>query len=219
MQMTVRALLLGLLVAVHLAAAAAAIDVSPYVGTWRVVRDGTVMSIRIDPDGGVAFISPNDGSSILGKAMAQGANGSFGGMLDNGQAFALGSVKGVPALSLGDVVLTLQSLSQAPAPSESTLAGLRLSMAKGKNGYFMERSYDFCADGRVFTRWAESQMSQFGSGVSERKDQGTWRLKGAALELNLARGGTMNFAVQRPEARVVRLDATAYAVEQSARCR
>jgi hypothetical protein len=99
------------------------------------------------------------------------------------------------------------------------LAGLRLSMAKGGNGYFTERSYDFCSDGRVFTRWAESQLSQMGSGVSERTDQGTWRMSGNTLQLNLARGGSSSFTVQRPEPRVVRLDGTSYAAEPAARCR
>jgi hypothetical protein len=62
-------------------------------------------------------------------------------------------------------------------------------------------------------------MSQFGSGVSERSDHGTWRQNGNSLQLTLARGGVATFLVQQPEPRVVRLDATAYAVERSARCR
>jgi hypothetical protein len=99
------------------------------------------------------------------------------------------------------------------------LAGLRLSMAKGGNGYFTERSYDLCSDGRVFTRWAESQLSQLGGGVSERTDQGTWRQSGSTLQLSLARGGSSSFSVQRPEPRVVRLDGSSYAAEPSARCR
>jgi hypothetical protein len=228
MRITLRTLLLGLLLAVHLAAVAA--DVSRFVGSWRVVRDGTTVHIRIEPNGGVDFISPKDGSSMRGKALLGGANGqtAFGGVLANGQTFAIGLVRGAPMLSLGEAMLPMQAMTaqppasataQAAAPSDSSLAGLRLSTAKGRNGYFTERSYDFCADGRVFTRWAESQMSQFGSGVSERTDHGTWHLSGNSLQLSLARGGVTTFSVQQPEPRVVRLDATSYAVERSARCR
>ena len=110
-------------------------------------------------------------------------------------------------------------MASAGVGSGGGLAGLRLSMAKGGNGYFTERSYDFCSDGRVFTRWAESQLSQLGSGVSERTDHGTWRASGNTLQLNLARGGGSSFTVQRPEPRVVRLDGTSYAAEPSSRCR
>jgi hypothetical protein len=225
---TVRALLLGLLTTLHFAAAAATVDVSSFVGTWRVARDTTVVHIRIEPDGRVEFAHPADGSSIKGKALLGGENGlvAFSGMLSNGQAFAIGMIRGKPMLSLGEATLPMQAVTaHQPQPAMpaghagQSLAGLRLSMAKGRNGYFTERSYDFCADGRVYTRWAESQMSQFGSGVSERTDQGTWRLSGDALQLDLARGGASTLAVRQTEAQVIRLGTTAYAVARSSRCR
>src|SRR5262245_51193677 len=228
-RITLCTLLLGLLLAVHLAASAS-VDVSRFVGSWRVVVDGTTVHIRIEADGAVDFISTKDGSSMRGKALLAGTNGptAFGGILPNGRTFAIGLVRGAPMLSLGEAMLPMQALAaqspspataQAAASSDSSLAGLRLSTAKGRNGYFTERSYDFCSDGRVFTRWAESQMSQFGSGVSERTDQGTWRLSGNSLQLSLARGGVTTFSVQQPEPRVIRLDATSYAVERSASCK
>lgn len=231
MRVTVSALILALLTAVHFAAGAATPpEVARFAGTWRVVRADAAMQVRVEADGNVIFISPKDGSSMRGTATTSGAAGqtAFGGLLANGQAFAIGLLRGVPSLSLGESVLALEALdargpesaaAQPPATSGFSLGGLRLSTAKGRNGYFSERSYDFCADGHVFTRWAESQMSQFGSGVSERMDQGTWRQNGDSLELNLARAGAVTFAVQRPEARVVRLGATAYAVERSGKCR
>lgn len=221
----VRTLLLGLLTAVHFAATAATVDVSAFVGTWRVARDNTVVHVRIDADGRVEFASPDSGSSMTGKALLGGSNGlvAFSGALSNGQAFAIGMIRGAPMLSLGEATLPMHALTAQQAPSSSpsgqSLAGLRLSMAKGRNGYFTERSYDFCADGRVFTRWAESQMSQFGSGVSERSDQGSWRLNGDSLQLELARGGASTLAVKQTEARVIHLGKTAYAVARSSRCR
>lgn len=221
----VRTLLLGLLSAIHFAAGAATVDVAPFVGTWRVARDNTVVHIRIEPDGRVEFAHPADGSSIKGKALVAGENGliAFSGMLSNGQAFAIGMIRGTPMLSLGEAMLPMRTVTttqqpQPATPSGQSLAGLRLSMAKGRNGYFTERSYDFCADGRVYTRWAESQLSQFGSGVSERTDQGTWRLSGDSLELNLARGGAARLSVKWPEARVIRLNDTGYSVAKSGRC-
>jgi hypothetical protein len=222
---TVRSLLLAVLTTLHFAAAAATVDVSTFVGTWRVARDTTVVHIRIEPDGSVEFVHPTGGSSIKGKALLGGENGlvAFSGLLSNGQAFAIGMIRGAPMLSLGEAMLPMHALTaqqaQPAAPAGQGLAGLRLSMAKGRNGYFTERSYDFCADGRVYTRWAESQMSQFGSGVSERTDQGTWRLSGDALQLDLARGGASTLAVRQTEAQVIRLGATAYAVARSSRCR
>lgn len=229
MQRTFRTLFFGLLIALHIAATAATIDVSPFVGTWRVVRDDIVMKIRVETDGRVEFASLESGESMSGKALIRGTNGlvAFSGVLANGQPFAIGLVRGVTTLSLGEAMIPMQALARqapdvdAPQPSASSafkLAGLRLSMAKGRNGYFTERSYDFCADGRVYTRWAESQLSQFGSGVSERTDQGTWRLSGDSLELNLARGGAARLSVKWPEARVIRLNDTGYSVAKSGRC-
>jgi hypothetical protein len=230
MRLLVRVLFVSLLTAAGISAAAAAqVDVSRFVGNWRVTRGDVVVLVRVAPDGRVDFTSPFDGSSLSGTAVLAGKPGqtAFGGVLSNGQTFAIGLMRGVPTLSYGEAMLRMETAdapsaatpSRAASPSAFSLAGLRLSTAKGRNGYFSERSYDFCADGRVFTRWAESQMSQFGSGVSERNDQGTWQLNGTTLQLNLARAGMQSFTVQQPEQKVVRLDATGYAVERSGRCR
>jgi hypothetical protein len=228
-----------------LAQAAAPAAVADFVGTWRAARDNIVFHLRVHADGRVDFVSPSDGSTLTGRAMVGNLVGAsaFTGLLPNGEIFSIGRVRGTPALSVGATLLALEALppqrlgiedrAQAPAthgnagsaqaaPSATggaSVAGLRLSMAKGGNGYFIERSYDFCPDGRVYTRWAESQLSQMGSGVSERTDQGTWRQEGGTLRLQLARGGAVSFGVVRPEAGVVRLDGTGYAAEASRRCR
>lgn len=230
-----------LLLAIHFTAAAAPAGVSQFVGTWRIARDaGTVVHVRITADGRVDFVSPRDGSSVRGQALAGNVQGGFTGMLPDGGVFAVGTVRGFRTISLGAQWYALEALlpehsgnaahepaKGAPptfgggtaARSSFSLAGVRLSTAKGRNGYFTERSYEFCSDGRVFMRFAELQSSQFGNGASERLDQGTWRQDGATLRLNLARAGAASFALQRVEARVVRLDATSYAAEPARRCR
>jgi hypothetical protein len=240
----------SLTVLVPATAQAAPAAVAEFVGTWRAAREGIVFHLRVHADGRVDFVSPNDGSTLTGRAMVGNLVGpsAFTGILPNGEVFSIGLVRGTPALSIGSTLVALESLppqrlgiedrppavasgstggagaqtarpAAAPSTGASSLAGLRLSMAKGGNGYFTERSYDFCADGRVFTRWAENQLSQFGSGVSERTDQGTWRQDGGTVRLQLNRAGPVSFSVQRPEAGVVRLDGTGYAAEASRRCR
>ena len=234
-------LLLPLLAAILLGACATPAAVSPYVGTYRASGGGATLHVRVAADGRVDFFSPSDGSRASGQAAFGNAGGGTGftGLLPDGEVFGFSGERASASLWIGTQTFTLAALppSQfgvgapvvAPSASPRTpsagvgsgggLAGLRLSIAKGGNGYFTERSYDFCGDGRVFTRWAESQLSQFGSGVSERTDQGSWRVSGNTLQLNLARGGSSSFTVQRPEPRVVRLDATSYAAEPSSRCR
>jgi hypothetical protein len=233
-------LLLPLLAALLLGACATPAAVSPYVGTYRAVGGGTTLQVRVAADGRVEFFSPADGARASGQAAFGNAGGrsGFTGLLPGGEVFGFSGEGASTSLWIGAQTFTLSALPPqqfgvaAPAPAlpavastagggvaSGGLAGLRLSMAKGGNGYFTERSYDFCSDGRVFTRWAESQLSQMGSGVSERTDQGTWRMSGNTLQLNLARGGSSSFTVQRPEQRVVRLDGTSYAAEPAARCR
>ncbi len=234
--------LLPFLAAILLAACATTASVSPYVGTYRAVGGGTTLHVRVAADGRVDFFSPADGARASGQAAFGNAGGrsGFTGLLPGGEVFGLSGEGAAASLWIGAQTFTLSALppaqfgvgapAAAPAASPSGvasagtgsgsgLAGLRLSMAKGGNGYFTERSYDFCSDGRVFTRWAESQLSQMGSGVGERTDQGTWRMSGSTLQLNLARAGSSSFTVQRPEPRVVRLDGTSYAAEPTARCR
>jgi hypothetical protein len=233
-------LLLPLLAATLLGACVTPAAVSPYVGTYRAVNGGTTLQVRVAPDGRVDFFSPGDGARASGQAAFGNAGGrsGFTGLLPGGEVFGFSGEGASTSLWIGAQTFTLSALppqqfgvaSSAPAlpavggtagagASAGGLAGLRLSMAKGGNGYFTERSYDFCSDGRVFTRWAESQLSQMGSGVSERTDQGTWRMSGSTLQLNLARSGSSSFTVQRPEPRVVRLDGTSYAAEPTSRCR
>jgi hypothetical protein len=234
-------LLLPLLAAILLGACATPAAVSPYVGTYRATGGGTTLHVRVAADGRVDFFSPSDGARASGQAAFGNAGGrsGFTGLLPSGEVFGFSGEGASASLWIGAQTLTLAALppaqfgvgapAVAPSASPSTasavagsgggLAGLRLSMAKGGNGYFTERSYDFCGDGRVFTRWAESQLSQLGSGASERTDQGSWRMSGNTLQLNLARGGSSSFTVQRPEPRVVRLDGTSYAAEPSSRCR
>jgi hypothetical protein len=234
--------LLTLLAATLLGACATPASITPYVGTYRAVSGGTMLHVRVTPDGRVDFFSPADGARASGQAAFGNAGGrsGFTGLLPGGEVFGFSGEGASTSLWVGAQTFTLAALppaqfgvgapAAAPAGSSSGVAsaatgtsggvaGLRLSMAKGGNGYFTERSYDFCSDGRVFTRWAESQLSQMGSGVSERTDQGTWRQSGSTLQLNLARGGNVSFTVQRPEPRVVRLDGTSYAAEPTSRCR
>jgi hypothetical protein len=234
-------LLLPLLAAMLLGACAAPAAVSSYVGTYRAVGSGTVLQVRVASDGRVDFFSPSDGARTSGQAAFGSAGGrsGFTGLLPDGEVFGFSGDGASTSLWIGTQTFTLAALPPqqfgvgAPTGSPSAgstsaagasgssggLAGLRLSMAKGGNGFFTERSFDLCSDGRVFTRWAESQLSQLGSGVSERTDQGTWRQSGSTLQLSLARGGSSSFNVQRPEPRVVRLDGTSYSAEPSARCR
>jgi hypothetical protein len=235
-------LLLPLLAAILLAACATPAAVSPYVGTYRAMSGSTTLHVRVAADGRVDFFVPADGTRASGQAAFGNAGGrsGFTGLLPGGDVFGFSGEGASTSLWIGAQTFTLAALppaqfgvgapAAAPAVSSSGvasassgrgagLAGLRLSMAKGGNGYFTERSYDFCSDGRVFTRWAESQLSQLGSGVGERTDQGTWRMSGSTLQLNLARGGSASFTVQRPEQRVVRLDCTSYAAEPTSRCR
>ncbi len=232
--------LLTLLAATLLGACATPASITPYVGTYRAVSGGTTLHVRVAADGRVDFFSPADGGRASGQAAFGSADGrsGFTGLLPGGEVFGFSGEGASTSLWIGAQTFTLSALPPAqfgvgaPAPaapsaagttsaggSAGGLAGLRLSMAKGGNGYFTERSYDLCSDGRVFTRWAESQRSQMGSGVSERTDQGTWRQSGSTLQLNLARGGNVSFTVQRPEPRVVRLDGTSYAAEPTSRCR
>lgn len=233
--------LLLLLAAFLLAACATTASVSPYVGTYRATSGSTTLHVRVAADGRVDFFSPADGARASGQAAFGNAGGrsGFTGLLPGGEVFGFSGEGASTSLWVGAQTFTLAALPPAQfgvgapaAPAASSagvasaatgsgggLAGLRLSMAKGGNGYFSERSYDFCSDGRVFTRWAESQLSQMGSGVSERTDQGTWRMSGSTLQLNLARGGSSSFTVQRPEPRVVRLGGTSYAAEPTSRCR
>ena len=233
-------LLLPLFGVILLGACATPAAVSSYVGTYRASSGGTALHVRVAADGRVDFFSPADGARASGQAAFGNAGGrsGFTGLLPGGEVFGFNGEGASTSLWIGTQTFTLATLppaqfgvgapAVAPSPSLSVasagvggggLAGLRLSMAKGGNGYFTERSYDFCGDGRVFTRWAESQLSQFGSGVSERTDHGTWRKSGNTLQLNLARGGSSSFTVQRPEPRVVRLDDTSYAAEPTSRCR
>lgn len=234
-------LLLPLFGVTLLGACATPASVSSYVGTYRASSSGTTLHVRVAADGGVDFFSPADGARASGQAAFGNAGGrsGFTGLLPGGEVFGISGEGASTSLWIGTQTFRLASLPPAQfgvvapavapsAPSSvasvgagsgSGLAGLRLSMAKGGNGYFTERSYDFCGDGRVFTRWAESQLSQFGSGVSERTDQGSWRVSGNTLQLDLARGGSSSFTVQRPEPRVVRLDGTSYAAEPTSRCR
>jgi hypothetical protein len=225
-----------------LAGCASTENVAPYVGTWKATQGDAVLHLRVAADGRVDFFDPADGRRTSGQAAfgTVGGRAGFSGLLPGAEVFAIGGSGNALQLSVGSRLYALRPLPAAqygvPAPgavqaggapgggpatagAAGSLAGLRLSMAKGGNGYFTERSYDFCANGRVFTRWAESSLSQLGSGVGERTDQGSWRQSGQRLELSLARGGAQSFQVQRPEPRVVRLDATAYAAEPSARCR
>lgn len=232
-------LLLPLLAALLLGACATPAAISPYVGTYGAVSGGTTLQVRVAPDGRVDFFSPASGSRASGQAAFGNAGGrsGFTGLLPGGEVFGFNGEGAATSLWIGAQSFTLSALPPqqfgvgAPTPAlpavtgtgagaaANGLAGLRLSMAKGGNGYFTERSYDLCSDGRVFTRWAESQLSQMGSGVGERTDYGTWRMSGSTLQLNLARGGSSSFSVQRPEPRVVRLDGASYAVEPAARCR
>lgn len=112
-----------------------------------------------------------------------------------------------------------------PGGGGGSLAGLRLHWAQSGNGYGgersygSERSYDLCADGSVFTRWSELQSSQFGSGASERADQGRWQHDGNTLLLSLQRGGAVRLQVERPASDVVRLNGTSYSAQAFARCR
>lgn len=238
--------LLPLLAATLLGACATPASITPYVGTYRAVSGGTTLHVRVTSDGRVDFFSPADGGRASGQAAFGNAGGrsGFTGLLPGGEVFGFSGEGTSASLWIGAQTFALSALpptqfgvgtpqpptAAAPAAPGTVraagggsaaggLAGLRLSMAKGGNGYFTERSYDLCSDGRVFTRWAESQLSQLGSGVSERSDHGTWRQNGSTLQLSLARGGNASFAVQRPEPRVVRLDGTSYAAEPSARCR
>jgi len=234
---------LTLLAATLLGACATPAAVSPYVGSYRAASGATTLQVRVAPDGRVEFFSPADGARASGQAAFGNAGGraGFTGLLPGGEVFGFSGEGASTTLWIGAQTFTLAALPPqefgvgAPAaPAAGTartasvasagatggsLGGLRLSMARGGNGYFTERSYDLCSDGRVFTRWAESQLSQLGSGVSERLDQGSWRQSGSTLQLNLARGGSTSFAVQRPEPRVVRLDGTSYLAEPSTRCR
>jgi hypothetical protein len=234
--------LLPLLAAILLGACATPAAVSPYVGTYRATSGGATLHVRVAPEGRVEFFSPADGTRASGQAAFGNAGGrsGFTGLLPGGEVFGFSGEGATASLWIGTQTFALAPLPAAqfgvgappPAPAPvstasapaaggraGSLAGLRLSMAKGGNGYFTERSYDFCSDGRVFTRWAESQMSQLGSGVSERTDHGTWRQSGSTLQLNLARAGSSSFTVQRPEPSVVRLDGTSYAAAPTARCR
>jgi hypothetical protein len=234
-------LLLPLLAAMLLGACATPAAVSPYVGTYRAVGSSTTLNVRVASDGRVEFFSPADGARASGQAAfgSAGRRSGFTGLLPGGEVFGFSGDGASTSLWIGTQTFTLSALppqqfgvgapTAAPTAASSSmasargssggLAGLRLSMAKGGNGYFTERIYDLCSDGRVFTRWAESQLSQLGGGVSERTDQGTWRQSGSTLQLSLARGGSSSFSVQRPEPRVVRLDGSSYAAEPSARCR
>lgn len=232
-------LLLPLLAAILLGACATPAAVSPYVGTYSATGGSTTLQVRVAADGRVDFFRPADGARASGQAAFGNAGGrsGFTGLLPGGEVFGFSGEGASPSLWIGAQTFTLAALPPAQfgvgapavasrAPSTSAggatgggLAGLRLSMAKGGNGYFTELSYDLCSDGRVFTRWAESQLSQFGSGVSERTDQGTWRVSGSTLQLNLARSGSSGFTVQRPEPGVVRLDGTSYAAAPTSRCR
>ena len=222
---------------VLLGACATPATISPYVGTYRAVSGGTTLHVRVMPDGRVDFFSPADGTHATGHAAIGNAGGrsGFTGLLPDGKVFGFRGEGPSSSLWIGTQTLALTALppqqfgvgAPAPAParvgeasaSVGDLAGVRLSTAKFNNGYGTERSYDFCRDGRVFTRWAESQLSQFGSGASERTDHGTWRQQGSTLRLNLARAGSASFSVQRPEPNVVRLDDTSYAAAPSALCR
>lgn len=228
---------LRLLAPALLAACATPVAIAPYVGTHRAEGDGLVLHVRVAPDGRVDFFSPADGGRAGGVAAFDnaGGRGGFTGLLPNGEVFGFRGAGRDASLWIGARTFSLTPLppaefglrAAAPTPVDAapdgrggaSLAGLRLSMAKGGNGYFVERSYDLCSDGRVFTRWAESQLSQLGSGASERTDHGTWRQAGNTLQIDLARGGRRSFAVQRPEPRVVRLDDTSYLAEPSGRCR
>lgn len=211
--------------------------IAPYVGTYRVDSGGEdSLHLKVEPGGDVEMVVLAEGRRVAGRALFGTLNGrsGFSGLLATGEAFAIGPHQGRPVLTLGMRLLPLASLppqqygvaparpmaeraGAAPGAGGGSLAGLRLSMAKGGNGYFVERSYDFCADGRVFTRVAESQLSQLGSGVTERKDQGSWRMAGSTLQLSLARGGMQTMSVQRTEPTVFRLDGVGYAAERG-RC-
>jgi hypothetical protein len=239
-------LLLPLLAAILLGACATPAAVSPYVGTYSATGGSAALQVRVAPDGRVEFFRPADGARASGQAAFGNAGGrsGFTGLLPGGevfgfsgdgaaaslwigaQSFALAALPpalfgiGAPTLASGSGSTQSSPAGAADArPPQGSLAGLRLSMAKGGNGYFTERSYDLCSDGRVFTRWAESQLSQMGSGVGERTDHGTWRQSGNTLQLNLARAGNLSLSLQRPEPSVIRLDGTSYAAAPTSRCR
>ena len=238
--------LLPLVLTLVASVAAAHPAVAPYVGTHRVVQGGQdALHLRIERDGAVEMVVPASGERVAGRALfgALFGRAGFTGLLASGETFAIGPHDGRTVLTVGGQMLALASLppqqfgvaparepaAAVPRPASaaagpaagssaaSALAGLRLAMAKGGNGYFIERSFDFCADGRVFSRVAESQLSQFGSGVTESTDRGTWRLAGSTLHLALERGGARAIAVQRTEPTVFRLDGVGFLAERG-RC-
>jgi hypothetical protein len=236
-----RVLFAALLLSVTAGAAASSAAVAPFVGTHRAVLQGQdVLHLRVTADGAVEMVALGEGQRVAGRALMGTLTGrpGFTGLLASGEVFAIGPHDGRTVLTIGAQMFALTPLpaasygvvpaATAPAPraggssgvgggATGSLAGLRLSMAKGGNGYFVERSFDFCGDGRVFKRVAESQLSQFGSGVTEHTDQGTWRIVNGALLLSLKRGGTQRVDVQRTEPTVFRLDGVGFIAERG-RC-
>jgi hypothetical protein len=235
--MPLRPWLALLAVLMGLAGCATTAQIAPYVGTYRAVSAGEVLHLRIGPDGSADFFVPADGRQFSGKAAfgRGGDQANLVGLLGASEVFSVGRTGASRSLSIGQKLYALEPLPaaqfgvRAPAAQQQPaagggvgsgpLAGMRLSTAKSSNGYFTERSYDFCADGTVYTRFAEMQSSQLGSGAGERLDNGRWRQSGSSLQLNLARGGAQSLTLQQVEANVVRLDGVSYAVARSARCR
>lgn len=209
------------------------------VETFLAEGDGLTLHLRIGSGRRVELFAPSTGGHLSGAGLIdnRGAVGGFTGVLANGVAFGVVGHGIDRSLWIGERTFTLRSMAAAqfgvgaPAPSApqartpaaqhggASLAGLRLHTAKSGNGYSTERTYDLCADGRVFTRWAELQLSQFGSGTNEAADQGRWHQSGTTLQLALQRGGSKTLHVVQAEPGVVRLDDVSYSAQPSSRCR
>jgi hypothetical protein len=184
---------------------------APPAETFLAEGDGMTLHLRIASGRQVELFAPATGGRLSGAGLInnRGGIGGFTGMLANGTAFGITGSGDGRSLWIGDRTFSLRPMAAAqfgvgapPAPAAhaaagsrgavaNSLAGLRLHTAKFSNGYGSERSYDLCADGSVFTRWSELQSSQFGSGASERADQGRWQHDGNTLLLSLQRGGAV----------------------------
>ena len=206
--------------------------------TYLAEGDGTTLHLRIGSGRQVELFAPATGGRLSGVGLVnnRGGIGGFTGVLANGTAFGITGKGGERGLWIGERSFTLRPMAPAQfgvgappvamaqaapaaAGGSGSLAGLRLHWAQSGNGYGSERSYDLCSDGRVFTRWSELQISQFGSGGGEQSDQGRWQHSGGTLQMSLQRGGTRSFEVVRPEPGVVRLDGRSYSAQSSSHCR
>ncbi len=98
-----------------------------------------------------------------------------------------------------------------PKPSRSgafgkLIAGKRVVYMKTQSGHSVKRRFDFCADGRVGYYFEESYISGGFTSSNNDDKQGTWSVRGSALEIEWSDRTSGSWKLSRKKSGGVSLD-------------